>query len=114
MEKKKKVPELRFPGFNGEWEKKKLRDLLTLESGYAFQSKYFSNSGNKLVIPKNFTKDGWGLFTQQNSKYTIESCPSNTFCYPGDLLVLLTDLTPSCALLGKPMLLTRKDGTVLL
>jgi type I restriction enzyme S subunit len=35
-------------------------------------------------------------------------------CKPGDLLVLLTDLTPTCELLGKPLLLEEEDGTVLL
>lgn len=35
-------------------------------------------------------------------------------CKEGDLMLLLTDLTPSCELLGKPLLLTKEDGKVLL
>ncbi|EVA27676.1 hypothetical protein O579_02636, partial [Staphylococcus aureus M0522] len=29
----KNVPELRFPGFEGEWEEKKLGDLIKVNSG---------------------------------------------------------------------------------
>jgi len=109
-------PRLRFPEFqnSGEWEVKPLGELVELQSGYAFSSTYFGTEGRKLVTPKNFTKSGHGNFDESVSKYTTEEVPERFVCKPGDLLVLLTDLTPSCELLGKPLLLEEEDGTVLL
>lgn len=109
-------PRLRFPEFQnaGEWEVKPLGELVELQSGYAFSSAYFGSEGRKLVTPKNFTKSGHGNFDESVSKYTTEDVPDRFVCKPGDLLVLLTDLTPTCELLGKPLLLEEEDGTVLL
>jgi type I restriction enzyme, S subunit len=109
-------PRLRFPEFQnaGEWESKTLGEVVELQSGFAFSSSNFGSEGRKLVTPKNFTKHGHGNFDESVSKYTTEDVPERFVCKPGDLLVLLTDLTPTCELLGKPLLLEEKDGTVLL
>ena len=107
-------PILRFAEFTKDWEKSKIEDLIELQSGYPFQSEYFSNEGKKLVTPKNFTKNGHGSFDKENTKYTTEEIDMKYVCAAGDLLLLLTDLTPSCELLGKPLLLVEKDGEVLL
>ena len=109
-------PRLRFPEFQnaGEWKVMPLGELVELQSGFAFSSSYFGSDGTKLVTPKNFTKHGHGNFEETVSKYTTEEVPQRFICSPGDLLVLLTDLTPTCELLGKPLLLQDKDGTVLL
>lgn len=109
-------PRLRFPEFKnaGEWKLRPLGELVELQSGFAFSSSNFGSEGRKLVTPKNFTKHGHGNFDESVSKYTTEDVPERFVCEPGDLLVLLTDLTPTCELLGKPLLLEEKDGTVLL
>ena len=109
-------PRLRFPEFRdaGEWTVRPLGELVELQSGYAFSSTHFGTDGNKLVTPKNFTKSGHGNFDDSVSKFTTENVQDRFVCKPGDLLVLLTDLTPTCELLGKPLLLEEKDGTVLL
>jgi len=109
-------PRLRFPEFQntGEWDVKPLGELVELQSGFAFSSSNFGSEGMKLVTPKNFTKHGHGNFDESISKYTTEDVPKRFVCKPGDLLVLLTDLTPTCELLGKPLLLEERDGVVLL
>lgn len=112
MEKQINIPNLRFPEFNDEWKKKKLGEVAELQSGFAFKSECFSEAGNKLVIPKNFTKNGYGNFENSISKFSNENPPEKYKCVQGDLLLLLTDLTPSCELLGKPLLLKSEDGEV--
>ncbi len=109
-------PRLRFPEFEnaGEWVVKPLGELVELQSGFAFSSSNFGSRGRKLVTPKNFTKHGHGNFDESVSKYTTENVPERFVCKRGDLLVLLTDLTPTCELLGKPLLLEEQDGIVLL
>lgn len=109
-------PRLRLPEFEGagEWRSKVLGNLIQLQSGFAFSSDYFENRGKKLVTPKNFTKFGFGNFEEVVSKHTTEVVPQKYICRPGDLLVLLTDLTPTCELLGKPLEVREIDGEVLL
>ncbi|MBA4853776.1 hypothetical protein H1R81_25515, partial [Emticicia sp. BO119] len=41
-----KVPNLRFPEFNEEWEEKKLVDIIEFKAGYAFPS-------NKMLTEKS-------------------------------------------------------------
>jgi len=108
------LPKLRFPEFGESWEKSTLDRLIDFQSGYAFQSEYFSEQGEKLLTPKNFTKNGYADFNKRNTKYTVEDFDPKYVCKEGDLLLLLTDLTPSCELLGKPLLLIKSDGDVLL
>ncbi|EPF70371.1 restriction endonuclease subunit S [Acinetobacter rudis] len=98
----------------GEWEHVKLENLVDLISGFAFKSDFFAEDGNKLITPKNFTTTGKANFTRTNTKWTTEISDEKYICSPNDLLVLLTDLTQSCELLGKPILLSQGDGNVLL
>lgn len=98
----------------GEWEQVKFGDLVDLISGFAFKSDYFAEDGRKLITPKNFTTTGKTNFTDINTKWTTEEIDEKYICYPNDLLVLLTDLTQSCELLGKPVLLSQDNGNVLL
>lgn len=95
-----------------EWEEKKLVEIMEIQSGFAFKSEYFSEEGIKLVIPKNFTKYGYGNFNDNISKFSSENPSENYKCKEGDLLILLTDLTPSCGLLGKPLMIKNEDGEV--
>lgn len=109
-------PRLRFPEFReaGEWSTTTLGKHIRLQSGFAFSSGYFGSKGQKLVTPKNFTKFGIGNFDESISKYTTEEALQKYICKSGDLLVLLTDLTPTCELLGKPLEVSEQDGKVLL
>ena len=111
---KKLVPKLRFPEFEDEWKKTSLINHIDLVPGFAFKSKFFSDRGKKLVTPKNFTTDGRANFNKESTKYTTEKFDTKYICAANDLLLLLTDLTPSCELLGKPVLLKQEDGEVLL
>lgn len=108
------VPQLRFPEFGEEWKLTELENVVELLSGYAFKDLTYIKGGRKLLIPKNFTNYGYASFNNENTKYTTENPNSKYKCKNGDLLILLTDLTPSCELLGKPLFLLEKDGEVLL
>ena len=103
---------MRFPEFQGEWEEKKFGEMLEFQSGFAFKSEYFSEEGRKLVTPKNFTKYGYGNFDNRIAKFSTEEAPINYKCKEDDLLLLLTDLTPSCELLGRPLLVRKEDEEV--
>lgn len=67
-----------------------------------------------MITPKNFTKHGRASFTAVNTKWTTEKASEKFLCVEGDLLLLLTDLTPTCELLGKPAVLSEDDAPCLL
>ena len=108
------APKLRFKEFDGDWSSQTLGNIAKFISGYAFDSEKFDENGRKLITPKNFTTYGRALFTEQNTKFTIESCDEKFVCRGNDLLILLTDLTQSCELLGKPILLPDLNEEILL
>lgn len=108
------MPELRFSEFIDDVKPIFIGDAVKLQSGFAFSSKLFASSGKKLVTPKNFTKSSRANFNLKNTKFTSEEVDEKYLCIPGDLLILLTDLTPGCELLGKPIHLSNQDGEVLL
>lgn len=107
-------PNLRFSSFHGDWGSVKLGESVELISGYAFKSEYFGDEGRKLITPQNFTKTGTASFNKKNTKYSVESCNDKYICSEGDLVILLTDLTSTCELLGKPIVLDKSNGEVLL
>ena len=53
-----KEPKIRFKGFRGEWEKKKLGAMTSVRGGYAFQSSLFQNSGIPVVRISNILSNG--------------------------------------------------------
>ena len=54
---KKKVPELRFPGFTDDWEERKLGDFSDVRDGTHASPKYISE-GHPMVTSKNLTHSG--------------------------------------------------------
>ena len=53
-----KVPELRFAGFAGDWEERKLGDIAPLRGGFAFKSSKFRNTGVPIVRISNILSSG--------------------------------------------------------
>jgi type I restriction enzyme, S subunit len=85
-----------------DWDVWQLKDLFRVKGGFAFSSTHFSDKGPILLTPGNFKLDGGLNFDERNTKhYSGAYDPSNIF-RNGDLLIVMTDLTPTCNLLGKP------------
>lgn len=53
----KKVPEIRFSGFDDDWEQRKLGDITNYLKGYAFKSKDYQNKGYRIVRVSDLGKD---------------------------------------------------------
>jgi type I restriction enzyme, S subunit len=85
-----------------DWEVRHLGELFALKSGFAFSSAHFSDQGPILLTPGNFSLDGGLYFTERNTKHYSGPYSSSMVFDWGDLLVVMTDLTPDCNLLGKP------------
>lgn len=52
------TPEIRFKGFTGEWEEKKLGDIAPLRGGFAFQNDLYGNDGIPIVRISNILPNG--------------------------------------------------------
>ena len=109
------VPAIRFKGFTDDWEQRELRYCLSLENGYAFKSKDFSDvyTGIVLVTPGNVELDGgFNPNGGKNFKKDISFNKSYVF-KAGDLFVAMTDLTPSAQILGLPAIIPSDENTYL-
>lgn len=51
------VPEVRFAGFSGNWERRKLGDMVQVRTGFPFNSRDFSSDGELLVITNGNIQD---------------------------------------------------------
>ena len=76
-----------------------LGDLIDVKHGYAFKSEYFTESGDIVLTPGNFLITG-SLYWGAKTKFTSQEYPAGFLFEPGDLVVVMTDLTPSTKLLG--------------
>jgi len=92
-----------------DWEVKNLGEFTTIKGGFAFTSNYFSDKGPILITPGNFKLNGGLYFNQKNTKRYLGSYSSKMTFKSGDLLIVMTDLTPDCNLLGKPAFVYTKE-----
>lgn len=83
------------------WEVVPLSNLIGISHGYAFKSKFFTMDGPIVLTPGNFKLDG-GLYWGKRTKFTAETYDDRMVLDPGDLVVVMTDLTPTAKLLGGP------------
>ncbi len=85
-----------------DWKATQLKELITIKGGFAFSSQYFSNTGTILLTPGNFKLEGGLYFNERNTKRFSGNYDTSLLFDYGDLLVVMTDLTQDCNLLGKP------------
>ena len=93
------IPQLRFPEFKGEWEKKKLGDEI-YESGYGprFSGEDYSIDGNvKTIRGTDIALNGEILYDQVPLAYLNENFIKNHILEDGDLVMITT---ADCGLTG--------------
>lgn len=83
------------------WEKIKLGDAIQIKHGYAFKSKFFSDSGKYILLtPGNCYPSGGLRLKGENEKYYIGDIPDEFILQDGDLVIVMTDLVPTAPILG--------------
>lgn len=92
------------------WEKKKIKDLVDLKSGYAFKSSAFVGEGKYKIVTIKNVKDG--VFDGDNVSYlnTLpEKMPSHCLLKTGDILLSLTgNVGRVCMVIGDNYLLNQR------
>ena len=96
-----------------DWQRLPLREFITVKHGYAFKGEYFSEDPGEIVLtPGNFEPSGGlRLRSEKDRSYTGEF-PDEFRLAPGDLLIVMTDLTQEARILGAAAFMP--DGVTLL
>jgi len=104
MAEKKLVPELRFPGFGGEWEEKKLSKLVNIARG---KSKYRPRNANILYedgkypfVQTGDIKDAGLYLTKFSQKYSEYGLKQSKLWSAGTLCVTIAANIAETAILG--------------
>lgn len=85
------------------WPMKTLGDLIHVKHGYAFKGEFFAEHGDKLVLkPGNFPVGGGIRLRPAKDAFYTGTYPPEFELSPGDLVVVMTDLTQAAPILGSP------------
>lgn len=89
-----------------------LNDLINIKHGYAFKGEFFGDEGPILLTPGNFTEHGGLYFNDRNLKRYSGDFPKEFILSSNDLVIVMTDLSPFCKILGNPAFIP--DGETIL
>ena len=86
------VPNLRFPEFQGEWEKCKLGNIANITGGYAFKSDTLNSIGGKYQVVKmgNLYQNQLDLHRSPSYTNILTSKAENVILRKGDIAITLT------------------------
>lgn len=92
------------------WKEISLGEVINIKHGYAFKSKFFSNSGKYIVLtPGNCYETGGLKLKGEKEKYYIGDPPEEFILSKNDLLIVMTDLVQSAPILGGSFLIPDND-----
>lgn len=92
------------------WKEVMLGDFITIKHGYAFDGKYFSDSGDYILLtPGNCFESGGLKLKGDKEKYFIGEISQNFVLSKGDLIVVMTDLIQAAPILGGAFLIPRDN-----
>jgi type I restriction enzyme, S subunit len=96
-----------------DWSTIRLGEVAKVHHGYAFKSKFFSDdpTSRSLFTRKNFRIGGG--FRPDGRRFYEGPVPERFVLSPGDIMVVLTDLSKNGDLLGYPARVPRDDFTYL-
>lgn len=86
-----------------EWPTTTLGELIHVKHGFAFKGEHFADTGDRLVLkPGNFPIGGGIKLRPGKDDYYTGPYPPEFELAPGDMVVVMTDLTQSAPILGSP------------
>lgn len=95
--KKNGIPKLRFPGFTGAWEQRKLGDISKTKRGLTYKPSNIDNTGIRVLRSSNIKEDTFVI--SDNDVFVKESAVNIPFVKNGDILI--TAANGSTNLVGK-------------
>jgi len=108
---------MRLKGFSSEWKKIRIEDvLINYQNGYAFSSADYFEKGIPIITMAQIGLDGTFQYDNSKVNYWREDNVSNLENFllkKGDLIIAMTDVTPTKNLIGR-MAIINIDGPFLL
>jgi len=110
------VPEIRFKGFSGEWEKRELGGISTYIKGFAFKSVDYKTAGIRIIRVSDLSKDSVSesidkIYLNNNKKKQF----LNYIINYGDIVITTVgskaELKESAV--GRPIIFTKNKGYIL-
>lgn len=91
-----------------EWDVVRVGEDTDIDHGFAFPGHQFTDKevGPALLVPGNFHREGGLYFTPDNTKYFSGKYPQQYVLSHGDVLIVMTDLSPMTLILGRTVVLT--------
>ncbi|MFW7409293.1 restriction endonuclease subunit S [Vagococcus fluvialis] len=106
-----KAPEIRFDGYNDDWEQRKLKDVTNHRGGTAIE-KYFSDEGKYKVI----SIGSYGLdskYVDQKIRAISNEITDGRTVKKGELTMVLNDKTANGTIIGRSLLIEEDDKYVI-
>ena len=92
-----------FTRKGADWVDKKLGDICSIKHGFAFKSKFFSNTGKHIVLtPGSFYEKGGFRDRGKKTKYYLGEIPDTFILSKGDFLFAMTE--QAAGLLGSSLI----------
>ena len=92
-----------------DWPIVPIEDLCNIEHGFAFKGEFFIQEKESnfpiLLTPGNFAQGGGLYFTEKNTKKYSGDFPDCYLLQRGDLVIVMTDLSPMMKILGMPAII---------
>lgn len=99
------TPILRFPGFFGEWESKKISELVTNVGGTSLEEFVDSNSSYKFVSIGNYTKSG--IYNDDGKRIVLNDKTKTKLLDKNNLVMVLNDKTANGDIIGSTILIDK-------
>jgi type I restriction enzyme S subunit len=92
------------------WETIKLGEVMDVKHGYAFDGKFFADSGDYILLtPGNCHESGGLKLKGEREKYFTGEFPPEFLLNQGDMLVVMTDLINTAPILGGSFLIPESN-----
>lgn len=92
------------------WDKIKLGEVMDVKHGYAFDGKFFTDSGEYVLLsPGNFHESGGLKLKGDREKYYAGEFPTEYLLNEGDMLVVMTDLINTAPILGGSLVIPESN-----
>jgi len=101
------VPEIRFKGFTGDWEEKKMDEIGKATSGTSIESEFDKNGIYKVISIGSYSENS--TYTDQGLRVNFSEKIQSRILNENDLAMVLNDKTASGNILGR-VLLIKEDN----
>ena len=107
----KKVPELRFKGFSGEWEEIGFKEIVeSVDGGISIEHSFTKNGKYKVISIGSYSEES--RYIDQGLRVNIDSRIKNKILKKDDLTMILNDKTQSGRIIGRVLLIDQDDKYV--